>query len=140
MSTPDRFRPAPYLAGLAGAAAVGITGVRLVVAPFAVGYQPEGADFVDATIIGVATGAALTVLGLVAVIVLATGVRAEAARRGLFAAPEREQSSTSDALSGDDDGSVDEALDLQTVLASLSAALLEDLRDGHEAPRPPARP
>src|SRR5690606_23469073 len=63
VKTPDRLRPAPYLAGLAGAAAVALTGVWLVVAPFAVGYQPDGADWVDATIIGVATGAGLIVLG-----------------------------------------------------------------------------
>lgn len=136
MKTPDRLRPAPYLAGLAGAAAVALTGVWLVVAPFAVGYQPDGADWVDATIIGVATGAGLIVLGLVTGIVLATALRAEARRHGLLPASDLEAAPTDPLVDGSGDQDTDDPAagpaDLESVLAPLAAALLEDLRNGHD--------
>jgi hypothetical protein len=133
--TPDRLRPAPYVAGLAGAAAIALTGVWLIIAPFAVGYQPEGADWIAATLIGVATGAALIVLGLVTLIVLATTIRAEAHRRGLLPTSDVGAGPTErpdEALSGHDDELAAGPADLESVLAPLAAALLEDLRNGHE--------
>jgi hypothetical protein len=133
--TPDPLRPAPYIAGLAGAATIALTGVWLIIAPFAVGYQPDGADWVDATVIGVATGAALIVLGLVTSIVLATAIRAEAHRRGLLPSPDVEAGPTErpdDAQSDHDDELAAGPADLESVLAPLAAALLEDLRNGHE--------
>jgi hypothetical protein len=135
--TPDRLRPAPYVAGLAGAAAVALTGIWLIVAPFAVGYQPDGAEWVDATIIGVVTGAALVVLGLVTGIVLATALRAEARRHGLLpttSPADAPMDSDPDEPSDPDDADAFVAgpADLESVLAPLAAALLEDLRNGHE--------
>jgi hypothetical protein len=136
--TPDRLRPAPYIAGLAGAAVIALTGVWLIVAPFAVGYQPDGADWVDATIIGIATGAALIVLGLVTLVVLATTIRAEARRRGFLPRPDVEAGPTArpdDARSEHEDELAAGPADLESVLAPLAAALLEDLRNGHEIRR-----
>jgi hypothetical protein len=133
--TPDPLRPAPYIAGLAGAAVVALTGVWLVIAPFAVGYQPDGADWVDATVIGVVTGAALIVLGLVTLVVLATAIRAEAHRRGLLPTLDGEagpNGRADDAPSDHDDELAPSPADLESVLAPLAAALLEDLRNGHE--------
>jgi hypothetical protein len=135
--TPDRLRPAPYIAGLAGAAAIALTGVWLIVAPFAVGYQPDGADWVDATVIGIATGAALIVLGLVTLVVLATAIRAEAHRRGLLPTSDVDVDAgrtdrPDEAPSDHDDELAAGPADLESVLAPLAAALLEDLRNGHE--------
>jgi hypothetical protein len=131
--TPDRLRPAPYIAGLAGTSSVTLIGVWLIIAPFAVGYQPDGADWVAATFIGVATGAVLIVLGLAPMIVLAATLRDEARRRGII--PRAVDEVTANDEVQDDlaaDESTDEPADLQAVLAPLAAALLEDLRDGHE--------
>jgi hypothetical protein len=143
--TPDRLRPAPFIAGFAGGAIVTLIGIWLAVAPFAVGYQPDGADWVDATIIGVATGVALIVLGLVTIVVLAVGLRDEARRRGLApttsaAAGELEPEPVDP---GDHDPSEPadlETVDLETVLAPLAAALLEDLRNGHVDHTGPTHP
>lgn len=134
MPTSDRVRPAPYIAGLAGASAVALAGVWLVIAPFASGYQPDGADWVDATLVGVASGAALILLGLVTMIVLVRALRAEARRRGITPRTV-EQTATGDEPPSDDeapDDLADEPADLEAVLAPLAAALLEDLRNGHE--------
>ncbi len=80
MPTPDRLHPAPFIAG---ATTVTLIGVWLVVAPFAVGYQPEGAEWADATIIGVVSGGAVTLLGLLALLVAFGALRGEVRRRGL---------------------------------------------------------
>jgi hypothetical protein len=135
MTTSDRLRPAPFIAGFAGAVAVALTGVWLLVAPFAVGYQPEDAEWVDATIVGVATGGALVVLGLVLVLVIATALRDEVRRRGLGPNSQLEPLPTEPHDErGPDDGEDLAAgpTDLASVLAPLAAALLEDLRNGHE--------
>lgn len=139
MPTPDPLRPAPYIAGLAGACAVTLIGVWLIVAPFAVGYQPDGADWVDATLVGVATGAALVVLGLVTMVVLAGALRDEARRRGIAPGAAVEPTPDDRSSAGgevedepDVDEPADEPADLEAVLAPLAAALLEDLRNGHE--------
>lgn len=139
MTTPDRLHPAPFVAGLAGAITVTLVGVWLVVAPFAVGYQPEGADWVDATIIGVATGAGVIVLGLLALLVVAGALRAEIRRRGLAPTGRPRSEDDGQAVDADvDDDPVPAAAagDLDTILASLATALLEDVRATDPAPDP----
>ncbi len=137
MPTADRLRPTPFIAGLAGATSVILIGIWLATAPFAVGYQPDGADWVDATIVGVATGAGVILLGLVTLIVVAGALRAEVRRRGL--APSAQPAPTDGDAGVDGDGDQQppiQAGDLDTVLASLAAALLEDVRDGDQTREP----
>ena len=137
MSIPDRLHPVPFIAGLAGASTVILVGVWLVVAPFAVGYQPDGADWVDATIIGVATGAAVILFGLLALLVVGSALDGEVRRRGLAPNVRTEPIDGDVDVDGEDDRQLPiEAGDLDTVLASLAAALLEDVRDGHHGPDP----
>jgi len=145
MPTSDRLRPTPFIAGLAGATTIILIGIWLATAPFAVGYQPDGADWVDATIIGVATGAGVTLLGLATLIVVAGALRAEVRRRGL--APNVQTDPTDTQTDADTDVDVDEDRqhvaqpgDLDTVLATLAAALLEDVRDGHHDETPNGTP
>ena len=137
MPTADRLRPTPFIAGLAGAVVVMLIGVWLLIAPLAVGYQPEGADWVDATFIGVATGAALLLLGLLTLFVVAGALRAEVRRHGLTPSARAEPTDGDADVDGDDDQQPPiQAGDLDTVLASLAAALLEDVRDGQESREP----
>jgi hypothetical protein len=144
--TPDRLRPAPFVAGLAGGATVALIGIWLVLAPFAVGYQPDGAGWVDATLIGVVTGGVLIVLGLGTLLVLALGLRDEARRHGIDPVTSAEpievdpapEDPTGEGPAAEDPA---EGAELQTVLAPLAAALLEDLRNGQDertGPHPPA--
>jgi len=141
MPIPDRLRPTPFIAGLAGASTVILVGVWLIIAPFAVGYQPDGADWADTTIIGVATGTAVILLGLLTLLVVGGALRAELRRRGLAPSARTEPTDGDAAVAGDDDQQPPiHAGDLDTVLASLAAALLQDVRDGHHDPNPDRTP
>lgn len=132
MPIADRLRPTPFIAGLAGGSTTILVGVWLITAPFAVGYQPDGADWVDATIIGVATGTAVILLGLLTLLVVGGALRAELRRRGLSPSTRTEPiDSDADADGEEDQPPPMQAGDLDTVLASLAAALLQDVRDGH---------
>jgi len=136
MPTADRLRPTPFIAGLAGATSVILIGIWLIVAPFAVGYQPDGADWVDATIIGIATGAGVILLGLVTLIVVAGALRAEVRRRGLAPSAQPAPTDGDAEADSDDEQHAAQPGDLDTVLATLAAALLSDVRDGHQDPEP----
>jgi hypothetical protein len=142
MLAADRLRPTPFIAGLAGATTVILIGIWLVAAPFAFGYQPDGAAWVDATIIGVATGSGVILLGLATLLVVAGALRAEVRRRGLAPSARTEPTDSDPEL--DVDGGKELAAqpnDLDTVVATLAAALLEDVRDGHQDREPDsARP
>jgi hypothetical protein len=140
MTIPDRLRPTPFIAGLAGGATTILVGVWLITAPFAVGYQPDGADWADATIIGVATGIAVIFLGLLTLLVVGGALRAELQRRGLSPSNRTESIDSDTDAEGDHRRSSKPADDLDTVLASLAAALLEDVRDGHHDPARASEP
>lgn len=128
MTSREQPRPAPFITGLAGGVSVALVGVWLALAPFATGYQPDGADWVDPTVVGVATGVALMALGLGAAVATGLALREELRRRGLAPEP------AADAGWGDAEAPVEptrhDSSDLETVLAPLATALLEDLRNG----------
>jgi hypothetical protein len=140
MPTPDRLRPTPFIAGFAGATCVILIGIWLVAAPFAVGYQPDGAEWVDATIIGVATGAGVILFGLATLLVVARALRAEVRRRGLAPGAQPAPTDGDAGADADDEQHVAQPADLDTVLATLAAALLEDVRSGHHDETPSGTP
>lgn len=97
-------RPAPRHAGPSGppltvptlalfaSVTTMLAGGWLVLAPFALGYQPDGADWADATIADFTTGLVLLALGAIVTVVFAVSVvaRLRPAGRGpaaAFAAP-----------------------------------------------------
>jgi hypothetical protein len=131
MPTSDRLRPAPFIAGLAGAITVTLTGVWLAAAPFAVGYQPDGADWVDATVVGVATGAGLVLVGLATLVGVSRALGAEVRRHGLGPARRPEPDAREEPDPTEDHVPSPDVGDLETILASLATALLADVSDGH---------
>ncbi|MER7361722.1 hypothetical protein ACI2LC_11400 [Nonomuraea wenchangensis] len=60
-------------------------GLWLVAAPFAVGYQPRGAEYADATVNDLWVGGGLIGLTFVALVVYAADALRELARRGKHA-------------------------------------------------------
>ena len=138
MPTGDRPRPAPFITGLAGGVIVALIGVWLAVAPFASGYQPDGADWVDPTAVGVATGVVLVGLGIATAAVIGLALRDELRHRGL--APQPSAAAGRDAHESDDVARED-VTELEAVLAPLATALLNDLRNGdsdrHPDPQAP---
>lgn len=102
-----------YVLGLGGALVAVLAGAWLAAAPFVFAYQPEGAEWVDATKVGVAAGIGLGLAGLAAGVLVAAGLRAE------FAVATR-AGSTQPSRPGDDD--------LDRALVEVTTALLADLR------------
>ncbi|MCK2214421.1 hypothetical protein MF672_011555 [Actinomadura sp. ATCC 31491] len=60
-------------------------GLWLVAAPFAVGYQPRGAEYVDATVNDLWVGGGLAALAFVSLVIYAADALRELARRGKHA-------------------------------------------------------
>jgi hypothetical protein len=108
-----------YVAGLAGALVAVLAGAWLAAAPFIFAYQPEGADWVEATQTGVWTGVGLIAAGLLVGLLLAAGLRTEIT--ATHVAP------TEPFPPGYDD--------LDRAMAEVTAALLAEVGD-HRAARP----
>ncbi|MGR6913296.1 hypothetical protein ACU635_03465 [[Actinomadura] parvosata] len=62
-----------------------LAGLWLVAAPFAVGYQPRGASYVDATVNDLWLGGGIAALSFVALVVYAADALRDLARRGKHA-------------------------------------------------------
>ncbi|MFI7424972.1 hypothetical protein [Nonomuraea sp. NPDC049684] len=62
-----------------------LTGLWLVAAPFAVGYQPRGAVYADATVNDLWVGGGLAAVSFVALVIYAADSLRELARRGKHA-------------------------------------------------------
>ncbi|MFP4636413.1 MAG: hypothetical protein ACLFRD_11170 [Nitriliruptoraceae bacterium] len=140
MSNRERPRPAPFVAGLAGGVVIALIGVWLLLAPFAVGYQPEGADWIEATTIGVVTGVVLVVLGLFVTGVVATALRDEIRRHGLAPATRRPSPQHPTSPPGSEQPNSPDGSELEALLEPLTAALLEDLRgSGQPSAQPSAQ-
>lgn len=106
-----------YVGILGGIAGV-LGGAWLVVAPFALGYQPENAAWVDATKVDVATGIGIVVLGLVTVAAFAAGLAATLRAEG--ALPPRARRA---APPPEPEEAAGEVAELRSVLVRLAAAL-----------------
>jgi hypothetical protein len=76
---------APTL-GLVGATAALLTGGWLMYAPFAQGYQPDGAEWADATVTDFWTGLGLGVLALLAMAALVGGLLGALRAHGVLTA------------------------------------------------------
>ncbi|MQA94010.1 MAG: hypothetical protein GEV11_04955 [Streptosporangiales bacterium] len=129
---------------LAGAvvAALGLmAGLWLMLAPFALGTQPEGRDWTDPTTTEFFTGVGFAVVGLAGLLAFAAALRAELVARGLMtvraAAPEPQPEPAQAAAPAADQ-------DLAALLAPLAAALVEEMEQrgtgvqGDRTEAPPA--
>lgn len=115
--------------GAVAAALALIAGLWLMIAPFALGTQPELGDWIDATNAEFFTGLGVAVVGLVGVVAFAAAIHEDLVARGLVTvrqrapepepAPQPAPAATSSA-------------ELATMLAPLVEALREDLTtNGH---------
>lgn len=126
--------PGAYLTGIAGGAAVALTGVWLIVAPFAFGYQPDGADWIEATTVGVITGIGLLLAGLVVTALLVRVLGDHLAACGYTKPKPKTRDATSDPGAAQP---AQGSKELEDLLVPLAAALLEDLRTEQEEPSDP---
>jgi len=125
-----------YLVGMVASLLIALAGGWLILAPFALGYQPYGADWVSQTINNVATGIPVAVVALVAFgfffVSLLGGLRAA---RVLVARPRAEVQAQA-ALPPQPSAALVAApaqSELDRTLSTLAAALAADLNARREA-------
>jgi hypothetical protein len=116
-----------FYVGILGGIAGVLGGAWLILAPFALGYQPNNAAWADATKVDVFTGIGILVLGLVSVAAFAAGLAATLRAEG--ALPPRARRAPAPPQPTETTGEVAE---LRSVLARLAAAL-----EDHEQTEPP---
>lgn len=107
-----------FYVGILGGIAGVLGGAWLVVAPFALGYQPENAAWVDATKVDVATGIGIVVLGLVSVAAFAAGLAATLRAEGALPPSARRAAPPPEPVEA-----AGEVAELRSVLVRLAAAL-----------------
>ncbi len=119
-----------YLIGMFGALAGMLIGAWLMLAPFALAYQPSGADWADPTLTDFWSGVAILVISLVGLLLYALGLAEELRRQGIIErkeTPEAQQVQAAGmpAASGTQAGSGD----IEQILLPLVTAMLKDMQD-----------
>jgi hypothetical protein len=130
LQTVTRF----YVGILGGVAAV-LGGAWLILAPFALGYQPDNAAWGDATKVDVFTGIGVVVLGLVTVTAFAAGLAATLRAEGALPPRARRARTRRAAAQPEPVETTGEVAELRSVLVRLAAAL-----EGHEQAEPTGEP
>ena len=132
---------AKHFVGIIGALLGAFVGAWLLVAPSALAYQPEGADWADPTFVDFWTGLPLTVISGVGLILYSLGLAEELRNRGILRRRTHE-----DAPSRDTEAQTvpsQRQSDVEQSLVSLMAAILQDMqeqRQRREAPDLEATP
>ena len=113
-----------------------LAGGWLILAPFALGYQPYGADWVSQTTNDVATGIPVVVVALVSFVLFFTSLLASLRTAGVLATRTRPEVQAQAALQPQTPQSLAPATsqsDLDRTLSALAAALAADLSARREA-------
>jgi hypothetical protein len=119
-----------YLVGMGASLILGLCGGWLILAPFALGYQPYGADWVSQTTNDFATGIPVAVVALVGFAFFFASLLGSLRAAGVLAARTRPQAQPQAPMAlvpATAEGSLDRTL------ATLAAALAADLNARREA-------
>lgn len=122
---------AKYVVGAAGALLGALVGVWLMVAPFAMAYQPEGAGWSDATLTDFWTGVALILVSVVGVASYSLGLVEELRARGIL--PRRNEHPPAPAPQASPD-------ELERALMPLIGAMLRDMQEEQQQRNRAGRP
>ncbi len=126
-------RPSPgkYVCGMVASLAIFLAGGWLILAPFALGYQPSGADWVNQTVNSFVVGICVAVVALVAFALFFFSLLGSLRAAGIVAARSRTQATVAAAETAPHSGSapavVSTQSDLDRTLATLAQALAADL-------------
>ena len=120
-----------YLIGMAGALAGMLIGGWLMLAPFALAYQPSGADWANPTYTDFWSGLAIVVVSLIGLIMYVAGLFGELRRRGIIErreeVPEAQQVQAAGMPVGG--GAQDSSGEIEQILLPLVTAMLKDMQD-----------
>jgi hypothetical protein len=125
-----------YLVGMVASLLIFLAGGWLILAPFALGYQPYGADWVSQTTNNVATGIPVAVVALVAFAFFFAALLGALRAAGVLVARPRPEVQAQAALQPQTPISLVPAPvqnDLNHTLSTLAAALAADLNARREA-------
>ena len=120
-----------FYVGILGGIAGVLGGAWLILAPFALGYQPENAAWADATKVDVFTGIGILVLGLVSVAAFAAGLAATLRAESALPPRARRARARRAAPPPESVEATGEGAELRSLLVRLAAAL-----ENHEQAEP----
>ncbi|MEQ4720237.1 hypothetical protein [Nonomuraea sp. B19D2] len=115
--------------GTVAAALAVLAGLWLMIAPFALGTQPENADWTNATRSEFFTGLGVVVVGLIGAICFVAAIYAELVARGLVVVRQRRPEPEPEPVPAAPQAS---SAELASLLAPLVEALREDLNNSGE--------
>ncbi len=125
-----------YLIGMVASLLIGLAGGWLILVPFALGYQPYGAEWVDQTINDFATGIPVAVVALVAFAFFFVSLLGALREAGVIVARPRPEIQSQAASQPQTPMSLVPAPaqnELDRTLSTLAAALAADLNARREA-------
>ena len=128
---------AKHFVGIIGALLGAFVGVWLLVAPSALAYQPEGANWADPTFVDFWTGLPLIVVSVVGLILYTLGLAEELRSRGIL-----RRRTYEDAPSRDMEAQAvppQPQSDVEQSLVPLMAAMLQDMQEQRQRREAPDR-
>jgi hypothetical protein len=131
-----RLTLSKYICGMVASLIIFLAGGWLILAPFALGYQPNGADWVSQTTNDFATGIPVAVVALVSFAFFFLSLLGALRAAGVLAARQRPQAQAPAATQGlalAPQASAAQQSDLDKTLATLAAALAADLSARRQA-------
>jgi hypothetical protein len=126
-----RFTLSKYICGMVASLIVFLAGGWLILAPFALGYQPYGADWVSQTTNDFATGIPVAVLALVSFAFFFLSLLGTLRAAGILVARPRAQAQLSGVAPSQ--APTTQQSDLDRTLSTLAAALAADLSARRQA-------
>jgi hypothetical protein len=126
--------PGKYLVGMVASLIIGLTGGWLILAPFALGYQPYGADWTNQTVNDFATGISVAVVALVGFAFFFVSLLGALRAAGVLVSRPRPQGTAiSQPQATVPLASASDQSDLDRTLATLAATLAADLTARRQA-------
>lgn len=126
MST-TRPSPGKYIYGMVASLIILLAGGWLILAPFALGYQPYGASWVSQTTNDFVVGICVAVVALISFALFFFSLLGSLRAAGVIAARNRTQATPAPAVAPTEPVATSNQSDLDRTLATLAAALAADL-------------
>jgi cytoskeletal protein RodZ len=125
-----------YFIGMVGALVGALVGGWLMLAPFALGYQPSGAAWADPTITDFWSGLGILVISVVGLVMYAVGLVGELRQRDIIEqrseAPQEDQQAAQQVQAAGmpvGGGTQAGSGDMEQILLPLVTAMLKDMQD-----------
>ncbi len=116
-----------YFIGAVGSLLGIVAGAWLMLAPTALAYQPDGANWINATYTDFWSGVGLIVLSVIGLVMFILGLVADLKNRGIIESKEEQESQEEAPEAAAEEAS--QQTDVEQVLLPLVNAMLKDMQD-----------